>query len=441
MLKKLLTVMLLALLMSLFISANAQRVRVEFWHGLGGPLGQLLEAITDDFNRSQDRFYVNATFRGSYPETMVAAIAAFRAGNAPHIVQMFEVGTATMMHAGGAIVPVYQLFARTGVPFDPNVFLPAVRSYYSMADGRLMSLPFNSSTAIMWYNRDAFRAAGLNPDQPPRTWAELRAASRQIVARGAARCGFSTAWPTWTQFEQFSAIHNVPLATRANGMEGLDARLQINSPLHVRHLQMLMDMQREGSFTWGGRDSAADALFVNGTCAILHGSSALLGRVRAEATFSWGVAYLPHHDDVRGAPINSIIGGASFWVMTAPGRTEQEYRAVAEFFRFVSRPEIARRWHTGTGFLPIRMDVFNELSAAGFYRDNPGRDLPLRQLTRTEPTVNSRGLRLGNMPEIRNIIQEEVENALQGRQTAQQALDNAVRRGNAVLAAFERAHR
>lgn len=433
--------MLALLLATLFLSANAQRVEVQFWYGLTGPLGELLEAITDDFNASQDRFHVEASFRGAYPETMVAAIAAFRAGNAPHIVQMFEVGTATMMYAGGAILPVYQLFERTGVAFDPEVFLPAVRGYYSLPDGRMMSLPFNSSTAIMWYNRDAFRAAGLDPDAPPQTWAELREASRQIVAAGAAQCGFSTAWPTWTQFEQFSAIHNVPLATLANGMEGLGTELLINSPLHVRHVQNLIDMQAEGSFTYGGRDSAADALFAAGECAILHGSSGLLARVLRESQFDWAVAMLPYYDDVEGAPLNSIIGGASFWVMTAPGRTDAEYQAVAEFFHFVSQPEVARRWHVESGFLPIRFDVFEQLQAEGFYAANPGRDIPKLQLTRTAPTENSRGLRLGNMPEIRNIIQEEVELALQGQQTAQQALDNAVRRGNEVLRAFERAHR
>lgn len=418
-----------------------QRVQVEFWHGLAMPLGGILEKIAADFNASQAQYQVNASFKGSYPETMVGAIAAFRAGNAPHVVQMFEVGTATMMAARGAIKPVHELMREAGVPFDPNVYLPAVRGYYSLPDGRMMSMPFNSSTAIMFYNKDAFKKAGLDPNKPPQTWPELREAARKIRATNAAPCGFSTAWPTWTQFEQFSAIHNVPLATKANGMEGMDAELRINSPVHVRHVQTLIDMQREGSFKYGGRDAAGDALFPSGECAIIHASSGVRARIIREGKFEWGAAVLPYWPDVPGAPRNSIIGGASFWVMTAPNRRPEEYKAVAEFFRYLGRPEVVAKWHTDTGFLPITFAGYERVKAAGYYGQNPGADIPFLQLTRTTPTENSRGLRLGNMPEIRNIIQEEVEKAFQGQQTAQQALDNAVQRGNVVLRSFERANR
>jgi sn-glycerol 3-phosphate transport system substrate-binding protein len=417
------------------------RVQIEFWHGLARPSGAILEQIAADFTASQGRFQVNATFKGSYPETMVAAVAAFRAGNAPHIVQMFEVGTATMMAAKGAIKPVHELMKETGTPFDPSIYLPAVRGYYSTADGKMMSMPFNSSTTIMFINNDAFRRAGLDPRNPPKTWNELRTAAQRIRATNAAPCGFSTAWPTWAQFENFSAIHNVPLATKANGMEGMDTELKINSPLHVRHVQMLMDMLREGSFKYGGRDSAGDALFPSGECAILHGSSGLRGRVVREAKFEWSSAYLPYYEDVPGAPKNSIIGGASFWVMTGPRRTADEYKAVAEFFKFISRPEIAAMWHMETGFLPITFPAYTQVQAQGYYAANPGADIPFKQLTRTRPSENSRGLRLGNMPEIRVIIQEELEKAFQGQQTAKEAMDNAVRRGNMVLRAFERANR
>ena len=218
---------------------------VEFWHGLAMPLGGILEKIVTDFNESQTQYQVNPTFKGSYPETMVAAIAAFRAGNAPHIVQMFEVGTATMMSARGAIKPVHELMKETGVAFDPAAYLPAVAGYYSLPDGRMMAMPFNSSTTIMFYNKDAFKKAGLDPSKPPQTWPDLRAAAKKIRAANAAPCGFTTAWPTWAQFEQFSAIHDVPLATKANGLGGLDAELKINSPLHVRHVQTL-DRHAEG---------------------------------------------------------------------------------------------------------------------------------------------------------------------------------------------------
>ncbi len=422
-------------------SGAQQRVQVEFWHGLPMPLGGILEQIVADFDASQTQYRVNATYKGSYPETMVAAIAAFRAGNAPHIVQMFEVGTATMMAARDAIKPVHDLVRETGVPIDPNSYLPAVRGYYSLPDGRMMAMPFNSSTAIMFYNKDAFKKAELDPNKPPQTWPELIQAARKIRAANAAPCGFTTAWPTWTQFEQFSAIHDVPLATKANGTAGMDAELRLNSPLHVRHVQALVDMQREGIFKYGGRDAAGDALFPSGECAIIHASSGLRARILREAKFEWGAAMLPYWPGTPGAPKNSIIGGASFWVMTAPNRRPEEYKAVAEFFRFISQPAVVAKWHTETGFLPITFGGYDRVKASGYYQKNPGADIPFLQLTRTAPTENSRGLRLGNMPEIRNIIQEEIEKAFQGQQNAQQACDNAVRRGNAVLRSFERANR
>jgi ABC-type sugar transport system, periplasmic component len=422
-------------------SGAQQKVQVEFWHGLAQPLGGILEKIVADFNASQSQYQVNPSFKGSYPETMVGAIAAFRAGNAPHIVQMFDVGTATMMSARGAVKPVYELMKDTGVAFDPNVYVPAVKGYYSLPDGRMVSMPFNSSTTIMFYNKDAFKKAGLDPAKPPQTWPDLIAAARKIKAANAAPCAFTTAWPTWAQFEQFSAIHDVPLATKANGMAGLDAELKINSPLHVKHVQALMDMQKEGTFKYGGRDAAGDALFPSGECAMIHASSGLRARIMREAKFEWGAAMLPYWPGTPHAPLNSIIGGASFWVMTSPTRKPEEYKAVAEFFRYISQPDVVAKWHTDTGFLPVTIAGYEKVKASGFYQQNPGTDVPYLQLTRTQPTENSRGLRLGNMPEIRNIIQEELEKAFQGQQSAQQALDTAVQRGNVVLRNFERANR
>jgi sn-glycerol 3-phosphate transport system substrate-binding protein len=422
-------------------SGAQSKVQVEFWHGLAQPLGGILEKIVADFNASQSQYQVNPSFKGSYPETMVGAIAAFRAGNAPHIVQMFDVGTATMMSARGAVKPVYELMKDTGVAFDPNVYVPAVKGYYSLPDGRMVSMPFNSSTTIMFYNKDAFKKAGLDPAKPPQTWPDLIAAARKIKAANAAPCAFTTAWPTWAQFEQFSAIHDVPLATKANGMAGLDAELKINSPLHVKHVQALMDMQKEGTFKYGGRDAAGDALFPSGECAMIHASSGLRARIMREAKFEWGAAMLPYWPGTPHAPLNSIIGGASFWVMTSPTRKPEEYKAVAEFFRYISQPDVVAKWHTDTGFLPVTIAGYEKVKASGFYQQNPGTDVPYLQLTRTQPTENSRGLRLGNMPEIRNIIQEELEKAFQGQQSAQQALDTAVQRGNVVLRNFERANR
>ncbi|MBW8268765.1 sn-glycerol-3-phosphate ABC transporter substrate-binding protein UgpB [Caldovatus aquaticus] len=425
--------------------AQQAPVGIQFWHGLAQPLGGLLEGIVADFNRSQPRYRVVPSFRGSYPETMVAAIAAFRASTAPHVVQMFEVGTGTMMAAGRAVKPVHELLRETGVEIDFGDYLAPVRSYYATSDGRQMAMPFNSSTAVVFYSKDAFRRAGLDPERFPETWPEVAEAARRLKAAGVG-CPMSTAWPTWIQIEQFSAIHDVPLATQANGFNGLNAELRINNPVQVRHVRNLADWQREGLFRYGGRDAAGDALFPSGECAILFASSGLRARVVREARFDWGVAMLPYYPDVAGAPINSIIGGAAFWAMNRgpnQGRSAEEWRAVAEFFRYLARPEVAARWHTETGFLPVTRTAYEQVRASGYYERNPGADIPIRQLLRGggQTTENSRGIRLGGFVEIRNIIQEEMEKAFQGQQDAQQAMDNAVARGNQVLRAFERQNR
>lgn len=423
-------------------AAHAQPVEVEFWHAFTGALGETLEGYVADFNASQTEYQVNPNYKGSYNDTMVAAIAAFRSGTAPHIVHVFEVGTATMMNSGGAILPVHQLFADTGVPFDADRYISSIRGYYSNAEGQMMSMPFNSSTAIMWVNDDALRAAGIDPETTSlKYWDEVRAVAQQVVEAGAAPCGFSFAWPSWTQFENFSAMHDAPLATEMNGMAGLGAELMINSPLHVAHVAMLAEMVAEGSMTYGGRGNAADALFPSGECAILQASSGLLARVNREAEFAWSAHFLPVHREFRSDPQNSIIGGASLWVMQSPDRTVEEYRAVAEFFNFLAQLDRAEQWHLDTGYLPIVTGVFEKLQAEGYYDERPGLAVPYLQMTLNPPTENSRGLQLGNMPEIRDIIEEELELVLQGQKTAQVALDSAVARGNEVLRAFERAYR
>lgn len=423
--------------------ARAQQpVEIQFWHGLTQPLGGMLEGFANEFNQSQNRYRVTASFRGSYPETMVAAIAAFRANQAPHIVQMFEVGTGTMMAAGRAVKPLHELLAETGtqIPFDD--YLPAVRGYYSLRDGRMMSMPFNSSTAVTFYNKDAFRRAGLNPDSFPETWEGVAQAASALKNAGVA-CPMTTAWPTWLMVEQLSAIHNIPLATQANGFGGLNAELRINNPLMVKHLTNLVNWQREGLFRYGGRDAAGDALFPSGECAIIFASSGLRARIQREAQFQWGVAMLPYYEGTT--PINSIIGGASFWAMNrGPNaqRSVEENRGIAEFFAYLARPEVVRKWHVETGFLPVRVSVFRQLEQEGYYRQNPGADIPITQLLRGgNMTENAMGIRLGGFVEIRTIIQEELERAFQGQQTPEQALVNATQRGNVVLRNFERQNR
>ncbi len=417
--------------------AHAQ-IEIQWWHSMGGALGDKVNELATKFNESQKDYKVVATFRGSYPESMTAAIAAFRAGNAPHILQVFEVGTATMMAAKGAIVPVAKVMADAKEPFNPKAYLPTVAGYYTDMQGNMLSFPFNSSTVMFYVNKDAFKKAGLDPEKAPKTWKELLAAAEKLKASGQ-DCVYTSGWPSWMHIENFSAWHNVPIGTKENGMGGLDTEFTINSPLHVRHIAMLGDMAKKGLFTYAGRTNQAEAKFASGECAMLTSSAGAQATIRKAAKFGWSMNFIPYHDDVKGAPQNSIIGGASLWVMG--GKKPEEYRGVAKFFAFLSQPEIQMDWHTSTGYVPITLAAYEMTRKSGFYDKNPGADMPVKQLTLHEPTANSKGLRFGNFVQGREVIEEEMEAVFAGKKDAKTALDDAVKRGNEILRKFEAANK
>jgi sn-glycerol 3-phosphate transport system substrate-binding protein len=415
----------------------AAQVEVTWWHSMGGALGEWVNDIAKDFNSRQKDYKVTPVFKGSYDESMTAAIAAFRAGNAPHILQVFEVGTATMMSSKGAIKPVAQLMKEAGAKFDPGAYVPAVAGYYTAPNGQMMSLPFNSSTTVFHYNKDAFKAAGLDPEKPPTTWPEVARAAASLKASGH-KCPFTTSWQSWTQLESFSAWHNTEFATLRNGFNGLGTRLNITTPLHVRHIENLANMAKNGLFVYKGRGNAADATFVSGECAMTTGSSALYGSIKRNAKFAAGIGTLPYYPDVPGAPQNTVIGGASLWVMS--GKKPEEYKGVAAFFSYLSDPDVQAANHQRTGYLPITSAAYGITDKSGFYKQNPGTDVSVTQMIR-KVTDKSRGIRLGNFVQIRTIVDEEMEQVWAGKKTAQEGLEAAKKRGDELLERFEKANK
>jgi sn-glycerol 3-phosphate transport system substrate-binding protein len=420
-----------------FTAPASAETELQWWHAMAGELGQKVEKLATDFNNSQKDFKVVPVYKGAYAEVMTNAIAAFRAKQPPHIIQVFEVGTATMMAARGAVYPVYQLMKDAGEPFDPKVYLPAVVGYYTDTQGNMLSFPFNSSTPVLYYNKDLFKKAGLDSNSPPKTWPEVGAAAAKLQAAGVP-CGITSQWPSWTQIENFSAWHNVSIATLANGFGGLGTELKINGPLQIKHISQLAEWQKTKVFDYGGRMDTANPKFFTGECGMMIASSAarlgILTNLKAEA----GTTMLPYWPEVQGAPQNSIIGGATLWVLK--GQKSEDYKGVAKFFSYLSRPEVQAWWHQQTGYLPITQAAYELSRQQGYYDKNPGADVSIKQMTLNPPTENSKGLRLGSFVQIRNLIEEELESALQGKKSAKEALDNAVVRGNELLRQFERAN-
>ncbi|WP_419909468.1 sn-glycerol-3-phosphate ABC transporter substrate-binding protein UgpB [Hoeflea sp.] len=422
---------------SVWSSQALAATEIEFWHAFTGRLGDLVAEQVETFNNSQSDYKVTASHKGNYSETLNAGIAAFRADEQPHLLMVFEVGTATMMAAKGAVKPVHEVMAAAGADFDQDAYIGSVKGYYTTTDGQMLSLPFNSSTPVLWVNRDALSAAGIDPDTDLSTWEKVGEVLDKLKAAGH-ECPLTTAWQSWIHLENFSAYHDTPFATKDNGFAGTDTELSFNSPLQVKHIQTMGDWAKDGKFIYAGRRNEGGANFRAGECALFTESSAGYAGISSEAEFDFAVRPLPYWSGSDGAPQNTIIGGASLWVME--GHDDDAYKAVAEFLNFLSSTDIQAKWHQDTGYLPITAAAGDKTKADGFYDKNPGTDIAVIQMTAKEPTANSKGLRLGSFDQIRGIIDEELEAVWSGDKDAQAALDSAVDRGNKLLRRFEQAN-
>ncbi|MGC1439216.1 MAG: sn-glycerol-3-phosphate ABC transporter substrate-binding protein UgpB [Burkholderiaceae bacterium] len=422
---------------SLALSSGAiAATEIQWWHAMGGVNNERVDKIAADFNKMQSDYKVVPSNKGNYTETMTAAVAAFRAKKQPHIVQVFEVGTATMMAAKGAIYPIEQLMKDAGEKFDKADYLPAVISYYQTPDGELLSMPFNSSTPVLWYNKDAFKKAGIA--DAPTTWPEMETASRKLMDAGY-KCGFSFGWQSWVMIENFSAWHNLPTGTKENGFAGLDTELSFNNAAVKKHIGNLGEWQKSKLFDYGGRRGDSLPKFVNGECPMWLNSSAYYGAIAKQAKFEFGQAMLPYYPEVAAKPQNSIIGGATLWALK--GHPQEEYKGVAKFMTYLSSPEVQAWWHQETGYVPITNAAYELSKKQGFYEKSPGTDTAIKQLSLNQPTPNSRGLRYGSFVQIRDIINEELEAVWNGSKPADKAMDDSVSRGNALLRKFEAANK
>ncbi|MCB2242093.1 sn-glycerol-3-phosphate ABC transporter substrate-binding protein UgpB [Salmonella enterica] len=427
----------LGLALTLAFTGQALAVTtIPFWHSMEGELGKEVDSLAQRFNQANPDYKIVPVYKGNYEQNLSAGIAAFRTGNAPAILQVYEVGTATMM-ASKAIKPVYEVFKDAGINFDESQFVPTVAGYYTDAkSGHLLSQPFNSSTPVLYYNKDAFKKAGLDPEQPPKTWQELADYTAKLRAAGM-KCGYASGWQGWIQLENFSAWNGLPFASKNNGFDGTDAVLEFNQPEQVKHIALLEEMNKKGDFSYVGRKDESTEKFYNGDCAMTTASSGSLANIRQYAKFNYGVGMMPYDADIKGAPQNAIIGGASLWVIQ--GKDKETYTGVAKFLDFLAKPENAAEWHQKTGYLPITTAAYELTREQGYYDKNPGADIATRQMLNKPPLPFTKGLRLGNMPQIRTIVDEELESVWTGKKTPQQALDTAVDRGNQLLRRFEKA--
>ncbi|HPR55550.1 MAG TPA: sn-glycerol-3-phosphate ABC transporter substrate-binding protein UgpB [Deltaproteobacteria bacterium] len=435
-------VLVSAVISIVFLSGQvmAEPITINWWHAMKGARGKVIDTMVKAFNDSQSEYVVVATYKGDYDETVNAGVAAYRAKKQPHILQSFEVGTQTMM-LSGAVYPVYKLMKDEGYDIDWKAYIQPVLSYYMDADGNLMSMPFNSSTPVMYYNVDLFKKAGIPmlSKEKPVTWDELGEITAKLVKSGVTG-GLVCGWQSWTQVENYSAIHDIPFASKANGYEGLDCVLLFNNDKVIKHIAMLKDWMKDNRFYYGGQKyQGPSAEFLAQNAGVYIDSVSQISTLQKSAkNFGWDVAPLPVEAWMKN-PQNSIIGGASLWVFK--GHNKKDYKGIAAFLKHLAKPEMQVYWHKETGYFPITLAAYEQLKKDGYYKEYPYQEVGIKQLTRRDPDKNSRGLRLGYFIQIRNIINEELELVWNGKKTPKEAMDSAVARGNQQLREFEKTYK
>lgn len=410
---------------------------ISFWHSMDASRGKYLNEIVDGFNRSQSDYKVVATYKGSYNESMDAAIAAYRAKKSPDIIQILEVGTATMIYSMGAIKPIQVMSEEVGNPIQARQFVPVIADYYSDHQGKLIAMPFNSSTPVFYYNKTLFSKAGLDTERPPRTYQEIRQAAKKLKNIGV-DCVYTTAWPAWILIENFGALHNIPYASKNNGFDGLDTRVDLKQDAFVKHFTLLNEMAKEGSFTYSGPGDSANQLFATQKCAMLTASSGGRGEFKKDPSLNFGVAYLPYNNEITQHPQNTVLGGAALWVFSK--KNPETYKGITAFFHYIAQPEVAAKWHQNTGYVPITQEAFEKTKSSGFYEKNPGSVISYLQLN-METTQISRGVRLGFLPQIRHFQELEMEKIFSQEETVDEGLTEMNRRTNDLLSRFEKNNR
>ncbi|GAB4576114.1 MAG: ABC transporter substrate-binding protein [Anaerolineae bacterium] len=421
----LVVLLLVSLALGPLSGALAQEpTEIVFWHAMSGSRAEVVQAIVDAFNASQSDVHVTAEFKGSYAETLTAAIAAYRAGEAPHIVQVYEVGTRTMLDSG-AIVPVTEVSAGE---LDPTIFVEPILNYYAV-DGDLYCMPFNSSTAMLYYNKDIFEAAGLDPEQPPTTFSELYEMGKQILDSGAAEGVITFGWPAWI-LEQMFAIHDQFLANENNGRDGLATEVYFNSEFGVQVMTEWQKWAQDGLLIYGGREYKANDPFIAGEFPMLIQSTSSLGGIQKNVEFELGTAFLPTLDGYERAG-NNVVGGGCLWTMA--GHSEEELAGVWEFFKFLSEDEQAITWHKGTGYFPATNSAVEALEAEGWFEENPNFLTAFNQILSGNNTDASRGALLGDFVTIRDIEDTAFEEIVVNGVDPQEALDAATEQANQIL--------
>ncbi len=406
---------------------------ITWWHAMGGQLGETVNKIAEDFNASQDEYRITPVYKGSYEETLTAGIAAFRAGEQPNIMQVFDAGAATVIGAKGATIPVQDLLASNGVEFDINDYIAGVRYFYADSDGKMIGMPFNSSTPIMYYNVDALEKAGVTP---PKTWEEFQSTTAPAL-KDAGYIALSQSHLPWIFTENFMSRHDLPFATNNNGYDGNDTQILVNNDAIKAHFTAVTEWKENGLFEWYGTGWGDNAKpFEEGKVAMWLGSSGSFGGLlQKDLPFEFSATELPYWEAVTTEPTQTFIGGAALFAMS--GKSDEENKAAAEFFRFLTSPETQYFWHQETGYVPITEAAYEAAKKDGHYDRFPAAEVGVNQL-QAKAGDNTKGYRMGFYVQIRDIMNREYGRILTGETDVETAFKTIEAEANVLLARFSK---
>jgi sn-glycerol 3-phosphate transport system substrate-binding protein len=413
---------------------TGEQITLEFWHAMGGNLGELVDELTARFNESQDQIVVNATFQGSYDDTYNALLAAFESGNEPNIIQNFDLASQTMIDTG-RLVPAWQLMERDG--YDPETFVPAVRDYYSDENG-MVALAFNSSTPLIYYNMDMFEQAGVEPLHDSLTFSEFLAVCEQLMAAEVAPYCFTHGQVGW-YFEQMLANSGGLYFNENNGRTGRPTEVLFNQETGVEVFTFLTGVIQDGyAPNLGSTWTETDSTFTTGQSAIMIDSTSDVSIIE-NSEFQVGTAFIPHADSSERNGV--IIGGAALWLMDSGDAAVND--AAWQYMKFMAEPAQQISWHTGTGYFPVRIDLQDDPELQEFWNVNPNFRTAIEQLFTTNTTLDDGttnyavlGGRAGPFPAIRRLIVQAYSRVLDDGLTPQEALDEAAERANEELANY-----
>ena len=409
--------------------AQAEPTEITMWHAMGGRLGEVVDEMTAEFNASQSDVKLTSIYKGGYEDTMTAGIAAFRAGEQPHIIQVFDAGAATIINAPGAVYPVADLLKDHGVGFDIENYISGVRYFYADSDGKMIGMPFNSSTPLLYVNKEALAKAGV---EAPQTWEDFEAMAPKLVEAG--YVPLSQSHSPWIFSENFHSRHNIQMATANNGFDSTDVDILYNNEHMKGHWTKVKEWLDKGWYGYYGRGWGENQdAFVQGKTAMWLGSSGSFGGLRKSADFDFGTTYLPYWKSIIEEPKGTFIGGAALFAFS--GHEDPEYKAVAKFFDYMTKPETQFFWHKETGYVPITTGAYELAKKAGYYNEAPDAEVGILQLS--QPTGEwTKGYRLGYYVQIREVMYKNYERLLNGEASVDEAFQAIEAESNELLDRF-----